>query len=471
MNRKPGILIFEKNQEEEWEVTLKSDDGGTNVKLANFGNPQKWYPILHNEKNKIDFFKKKKQIRVYYLVDSELLFDSTKDGNENTYSRPNEENQISVQSQLNQGLPSSSNNFRNKQKTKPKRENFYSKGKNNEHTYLPKDTRELLRLSQIDNAHLKLNRAIQFFAFDKGKMDLLDEKKKKGALLFRNKFKIKDSDNGREKQFAVFEKGFFGSKKTKGLFIEVLARQKKMISDFFSTIPFKSLKQKLDWRMITGLGAASVYETNIAMHFLYGIPFVPSTSIKGVLRSWIIQNCFNNSPISKVKSEELEKKAMQDSLFTFIFGSDQNGFNEKANRGKVVFFDAFPMEPPVLEYDIMNVHYPDYYGGEKGPTDDQSPNPIPFLTIGNKGTNELQQHFNFIFGYTGNRQLLDLVGNSELLKSPIFNKISNENTKKKLRKDFDVLSLVELWLADALANSGLGAKTAVGYGYFSNAIE
>ena len=99
----------------------------------------------------------------------------------------------------------------------------------------------------------------------------------------------------------------------------------------------------------------------------------------------------------------------------------------------VTFLDAFPGEPPRFKVDIMNPHYPEYYSGDKFPTDWQNPNPITFLTVE-------KAHYNF----------------SILLK------------KSKYRDgDCDrLLKYAKESLESALKELGVGAKTAVGYGYF-----
>ncbi|MDQ7056673.1 MAG: type III-B CRISPR module RAMP protein Cmr6 [Persephonella sp.] len=50
-------------------------------------------------------------------------------------------------------------------------------------------------------------------------------------------------------------------------------------------------------------------------------------------------------------------------------------------KGSLIVLDAYPEKLPKLETDIMNVHYPEYYSGEKLPADNQQPNPINFITI------------------------------------------------------------------------------------------
>ena len=84
----------------------------------------------------------------------------------------------------------------------------------------------------------------------------------------------------------------------------------------------------------------------------------------------------------------------------------------------------------------MNPHYPDYYTGDSAPTDFQSPRPIPFMTV------EKGSKFKFL-----------LACNENLISETI-------DPGKSL------LEIAQFWLKKTLEEHGLGAKTAVGYGYF-----
>ena len=53
--------------------------------------------------------------------------------------------------------------------------------------------------------------------------------------------------------------------------------------------------------MVVGLGGESVYETSITLHHIYGIPYIPASSIKGVVRSWIITEVFGEKSICVIK--------------------------------------------------------------------------------------------------------------------------------------------------------------------------
>lgn len=85
----------------------------------------------------------------------------------------------------------------------------------------------------------------------------------------------------------------------------------------------------------------------------------------------------------------------------------------------------------------MNVHYPDYYGGSKPPADYQNPKPIFFLTVRNSA-------FQFMIG----------IKNKD-------NTIINDGKFKEQK----ILKVAEKYLKEALSEHGIGAKTAVGYGY------
>lgn len=182
----------------------------------------------------------------------------------------------------------------------------------------------------------------------------------------------------------------------------------------------KSQNFKPDWRVVVGLGTDSVYETGITLHHIYGFPFIPASAIKGITRSYIIQRDYLPKFEGQDKAnDKAERKALENSDFLNIFGSTKQ-------QGKMTFFDAMPVSVPQLKPDIMNVHYPDYYGGSSAPTDTQSPRPILFLTVEKTA-------FQFMLGC------------------------------KEANKD--LLQTAFTWLESALKDKGIGAKTAVGYGY------
>jgi CRISPR-associated protein Cmr6 len=303
-------------------------------------------------------------------------------------------------------------------------------------TCLPYDTRKESGINHIDNFALKLNKA----AYIDNSKD--DERKWKFYFAKTNR-------RGYEAKISAH----YGE--VNNHFSEIAKRHKdiaSLVCPYNHVVDFKP-----DWRLIVGLGTESVYETSITLHHVYGFPYIPASSIKGVVRSWIITNLFNNS----------EGKAIEDDGFCKMFGCPEsitedveviendtkkkrpkvykskcNGKEGEAFAGILVFFDAFPLTPPIVEPDIMNPHYSKYYAessdkARTAPVDYDNPIPVNFLTV--KDTS-----FQFVIG---------------LRRGKKNDPINLDGASKP------ILDCAAEWLKKALAEHGIGAKTAVGYGY------
>ena len=231
------------------------------------------------------------------------------------------------------------------------------------------------------------------------------------------------------------------------------------------------LQFKPDWRLAIGLGSGSVFETSISLHHVYGFPYIPASAVKGALRSYLITNLFGEDETENEPLLNAEFRAYQDLSFCKIFGCpdkaekvlfDENGNAQKKSDGKyktqkidvalkndknegqenignIIFFDAYPTHSPqgCIKADIMNNHYQPYYNGEAPPADYHKLNPIIFLTV--EGLS-----FQFMVGL----------------------RKGTDNTDIELgAKSGDMLSVVSDFLKLALTQHGIGAKTAVGYGY------
>lgn len=341
-------------------------------------------------------------------------------------------------------------------------------------TFLPKDVQRL-PISDIDNFNLKFNKAARY----------TDERKLGKFYFFKNDYRR--NREGLESGHKFMIKPNYGNLNFQQI-IKRLENQAK-------TLPhYQKLEFSPDWRLILGIGSSSVYEVGMTLHHVYGIPYIPASSIKGLLRSWIIQNCFGEAKGSEAKAfqeskllcdifgcaEKYEydiwvekngvevdedymdkdddgkpmkpkkKKVSKDSFYKINAKKSDVNISEK--QGDVIFFDAFPMSAPNVEPDIMNVHYPDYYNDKQGkvaPTDFQSPNPVSFLTVGNKDLAGNDLKFLTYIGVKENKMISEL----------------DANYKKLISSDMNVLEFVSIWLNKALTECGIGAKTAVGYGY------
>ena len=192
-----------------------------------------------------------------------------------------------------------------------------------------------------------------------------------------------------------------------------LSLMNKDLIDFYekkygeNDFTYKKFSLTTKERLVIGTGNPHIFEVGFSLHPLYGVPYIPGSELKGLVRYYY-------------KTEKgLENEAEE---VTKIFG-DQN------KKGSVEFLDAYLSENKdnIFELDIMNPHYGDYYTKKEPPADYLKPVPIFFLAI-KPGT----QFETLIYG---------------------IGKKANENVK-------DVLDIMKKWFNKI----GIGAKTAVGYG-------
>lgn len=168
-------------------------------------------------------------------------------------------------------------------------------------------------------------------------------------------------------------------------------------------------------RLIIGHGEVSVREASIKLDHIYGIPFIPASSIRGAFRNYL------NEKYSEADSEN--NAYSENKIVTDICGSEDK-------IGQLIFLDIYPRKFEV-GVDVMTPHYGDYYSKGKCPTDDMKPNPIKFPTV-QKGAE------------------FDIV---VLCKQK--NYVIDERTIN-----------IENEFKNFLEEKPLGAKTSVGYGYF-----
>jgi len=190
----------------------------------------------------------------------------------------------------------------------------------------------------------------------------------------------------------------------------------------YGAAPFEA---QTDWRFITGLGRKGPLEVGFTFHRIYGFPIIPGSGLKGLARAYAYFALLEAAPKS-----EPEKNPD----FIAVFGREPERDQDKdvASAGGAVFFEAIPLDNPDLELDVMNPHYPDYYGDKRGriaPTDGQNPRPVFFLTV------EPGVRFAFAVGWRG-----------------------EPNPKTH--------ALAVEWLRKGLEKLGAGAKTSAGYGYW-----
>ncbi len=159
-------------------------------------------------------------------------------------------------------------------------------------------------------------------------------------------------------------------------------------------------------RFVTGLGRSHPVENGFAWHPTLGTPYLPGSSVKGTVRAWAKRDADPPVPCETVRR---------------LLG-------DAGLAGRICFLDAVPIAPVQLESDVLTPHHAGWT--EKDPPGDwRSPVPVPFLVTASGAS--------LLFGIVPCGDVTD-----------------------------DDLETVMSWLCSALAWSGSGAKTAVGYGRF-----
>lgn len=171
------------------------------------------------------------------------------------------------------------------------------------------------------------------------------------------------------------------------------------------------------WNFVSGLGLPHPLENGFYWHHTLGVPYLPGSSVKGLLRAWM-----------KTWAEDVGRD--RNKLLDVWFGG-------KSGEGELIFFDALPVEPVKLVADVMTPHMGDWYekGGkiknvdkdhDKVPADWHNPEPHFFLVV---------KDAKFLFQIAPRRG-----------------------------KDGEAAKQAMEHMKDALDYLGAGAKTGVGYG-------
>ena len=180
------------------------------------------------------------------------------------------------------------------------------------------------------------------------------------------------------------------------------------------------VRARTAWRFVSGLGGSHPLEAGFIWHRTLGVPYLPGSSVKGMVRAWLTHWL---GRADSAAAERARTRAAE------LFGD-----TETVGMGRLILFDAMPESPPRLEVDIMNPHYTPYYSNPKSnlPGDYYSPTPVNFLVV------PAGQWFEFALAPADSRCTED-----------------------------DLAEGVQL-LQNALEIIGCGAKPAVGYGVFGS---
>jgi CRISPR-associated protein Cmr6 len=222
--------------------------------------------------------------------------------------------------------------------------------------------------SQVDNPALLFNKLLilQYICKFFQNQDLTEQCKDK-----------KGKDKGKDKKDEdVSKKEYIKS------FTEILKGKKPPPPPELEGVKQESFRLKTAYRLVIGAGYPSFIENGFLFHHVYGIPYIPGETLKGLARAVFILSVAEaikgETKLSKIEeglSEEAEKEISEEAkgilhqipekiniildnytienpveTFRKIFGS-------KERRGQVIFFDAYPVDfnpSEHFEADIMN---------------------------------------------------------------------------------------------------------------------
>ncbi len=198
---------------------------------------------------------------------------------------------------------------------------------------------------------------------------------------------------------------------------------------------FRIIKGRLEGRLAINLAEGLIQNAGMALDRIFGLPLIPGSAVKGVTR---------NAALAEVKANPglLE-------TFVRVFGTSENdykkgdlsGFTAPSGlpqdvKGAVTFVQATPTNDARIVVDITTVHFPDYYrSGVEADQGNESPRPNPFPAV--------ERGAEFAFPI-------------------LLNSMSDDPA---------LLEAAERWLGKAMQQNGFGAKTAAGYGWFSDLSE
>ncbi len=229
-------------------------------------------------------------------------------------------------------------------------------------------------------------------------------------------------------------------------------------------------------RLICGLGSSSVLETSITLHHIWGVPYIPGSSFKGVCREVVFwklaetKNINSEEDLNKLQKKFYGELAIDDNemlKYQLLFGAQDF-------KGLLLFLDAYPENTNnIFEPDIMNPHYSGYYNDKEGkiaPGDWENPVPIFFLSV-KKGVpfkitvlfdewrwNKIKQEGLVL--KRDNREHFIHFDKNKVIKDEIY--INSEEIEKLIQTD----NLLSKIVKSALEQYGIGAKRSLGYGSF-----
>ncbi len=172
----------------------------------------------------------------------------------------------------------------------------------------------------------------------------------------------------------------------------------------------------------------------------------------------ILSNSFFNQFLNKNELEDIKKYLIKVFL---LFGTQDF-------KGLLIFLDSYPVDTLILDIDIMNTHYSEYYTERYGiPGDWEEPKPIFFLTVAKKN----KFKFNILFDSYRSKKIINCLKDNdkdcEIALPKELRDIIRDTLLEILNNDFrylkkEITEMIRILLKDV----GIGAKTRLSYGTF-----
>lgn len=201
-------------------------------------------------------------------------------------------------------------------------------------------------------------------------------------------------------------------------FANSVAPDDGLIIDAQATAPFA-----------TGLGNEHPVENGFAFLYPYGLPYLPGSGVKGVLRA---------AARELASGEWGDPQGWDAHAIDALFGPVTDAPDDDRRRGALIFWDVIPqLKGDRLHVEVMTPHQKHYYQDGKSPHDSGQPIPISFLTV--------PPGSGFTFHVQCDRALLS-------------------RTRPQLLENGMWRTLLRAAFEHAFQWLGFGAKTSVGYG-------
>ena len=208
----------------------------------------------------------------------------------------------------------------------------------------------------------------------------------------------------------------------------------------------------------TGLGNEHPLENGFAFLNPYGLPYLPGSGVKGVMRraaqelasgDWGCSAGWSNTGDYSFKEEG--EAALPLSIIDVLFGREPPSGDQRQIRGALTFWDVIPqIKGARLQVDIMTPHQGHYYQPSGSPDDSGQPNP----KIESPHDSGQPNPISFLTVPPGSRFTFHVTCNRGRLKRLAPGLVTDDFWKTLIKSSF--MHAFE-WL-------GFGAKTAIGYG-------